>query len=65
MGFLLICLGGVVLCLIYLYWSRPLTIHELQQAALKRHRKEQERDRKRAEGYWRERGRTIKPRRTA
>ena len=32
-----------------------------QQKALRRHRKAQERDRKRAEAYWRERGKRIRP----
>ena len=47
------------------FHANEQTIESKQRRALKRHNKAQARDRKRAESYWRQRGRVIKPRETA
>lgn len=59
----LICifLLAALLCFVILYYTRPLSAHEKQQAALKRHRKWQEKERKKHISYWKAHGRVIRP----
>lgn len=61
MTLLCIFLLAAILCFVLLYYTRELTPHEKQQAALKRYHREREREKKRIAAIWKERGKVIRP----
>lgn len=61
-GVVLLCLAGFIFVYPALFpYTEADRIHEAQQKALRRHQKQLDRDRKRAQAFWKERGQVIKP----
>jgi Tfp pilus assembly protein PilO len=57
--FIVVCLA----CLVYRSEETDTQrIHRNQQKALRRHLEQRQADQKRIDGYWKERGRVIRPR---